>query len=176
MLNPLGIGFGSLRRHTERDKNVHDHAVAGSHPFAMSTTTAFNTITLPNGGELPAELTKDVEVELPTGLIGNPRATPRCPLPNFIEFSDITVLPNCSDDSVVGIIGLQGRIDQPLPGETIPEVSFLPVYNLEPGPGEVAKLGFAFAKVPVTIEVRLHRARQKLKESLTGTFEDLKHG
>jgi hypothetical protein len=128
---------------------------AGSHPFAMSTVTAFNTVTLPNGEQLPAELTKDVEVELPTGLVGNPQATPRCPQPNFIEFSDVTQLPNCSDDSAVGIIGLQGRIDQPLPGEGIPEISFLPVYNLEPGPGEVAKLGFVFAKVPVTIDVQV---------------------
>jgi hypothetical protein len=128
---------------------------AGSHPFAMSTVTAFNTVTLPNGEQLPAELVKDVEVELPTGLIGNPQATPRCSQPSFIEISDITLLPNCSDDSIVGIIGLQGRIDQPLPGEGIPEISFLPVYNLEPGPGEVAKLGFVFAKVPVTVDVQV---------------------
>jgi hypothetical protein len=128
---------------------------AGSHPFAMSTTTIFNTVTLPNGGELPEQLVKDVEVELPPGLIGNPRATPRCPQPSFIEISDITLLPNCSDDSVVGIIGLKGRIDQPLPGEGQPETTFLPVYNLAPGPGEVAKLGFAFAKVPVTVDVQV---------------------
>lgn len=128
---------------------------AGSHPFAMSAVTAFNTVTLPNGEQLPAELAKDVEAALPTGLVGNPQATPRCPQPSFIEISDITLLPNCSDDSVVGIIGLQGRIDQPLPGEGIPETSFLPVYNLDPGPGEVAKLGFVFAKVPVTIDVQV---------------------
>ncbi len=148
---------------------------AGSHPFAMSTATAFNTVTLPNGEELPAELVKDAEVELPTGLIGNPQATPRCPQPRFIEISDITVLPNCSDDSVVGIIGLQGRIDQPLPGEGIPETSFLPVYNLEPGPGEVAKLGFVFAKVPVTVdvEVEAHAPQDGLPVRIVATLRNI---
>jgi hypothetical protein len=148
---------------------------AGSHPFAMSTFTTFNTVTLPNGEALPAELVKDVEAALPIGLIGNPQATPRCPQPSFIEISDITVLPNCSDDSVVGIIGLQGRIDQPLPGEGIPETSFLPVYNLEPGPGEVAKLGFAFAKVPVTIDIQVeaHAPQDGLPVRIVATLRNI---
>jgi hypothetical protein len=148
---------------------------AGSHPFAMSTTTVFNTVNLPSGGELPEQLVKDVQVELPTGLIGNPRATPRCPQPNFIEISDITLLPNCSDDSVVGIIGLKGRIDQPLPGEGQPETSFLPVYNLAPGPGEVAKLGFAFAKVPVTIDIEVegHSPQKGLPVQIVATFRNI---
>lgn len=148
---------------------------AGSHPFAMTTTTTFNTVTLPNGEELPAELVKDVEVQLPTGLIGNPRAAPPCPQPNFIEISDLTLLPNCSDDSVVGIIGLQGRIDQPLPGEGLPETTFLPVYNLAPGPGEVAKLGFAFAKVPVTIDVQVeeHSPQEGLPHRIVATLRNI---
>ncbi len=166
-LKEVGVTFGDELGEPAMD--------AGSHPFAMSTATTFNTVTLPNGEELPAELVKDVEVALPTGLIGNPQATPRCPQPNFIEISDITVLPNCSDDSVVGIIGLQGRIDQPLPGEGIPETSFLPVYNLEPGPGEVAKLGFVFAKVPVTIDVQVeaHPPQERLPVRIVATLRNI---
>jgi hypothetical protein len=128
---------------------------AGAHPFQMTTSTAFNTLLAPNGTELPDQQPKDLIAELPLGLIGNPRATPRCSAPDFIDVSNETLLPNCSDDSVVGIVGFSGRIDQPLPGETVPEKQFLPLYNLEPGPGEVAKLGFAFAKVPVTIDVEV---------------------
>jgi hypothetical protein len=153
---PSWAGFG-LR---EADVGFSDEAgtpamQAGSHPFEMSTTTAFDTVVDSHGEELPDGQVKDLTAELPLGLVGNPRATPRCSGPAFIEISNETLLPNCSDDSVVGIVGVSGRIDQPLPGEPVPPKTFLPVYNLEPGPGEAAKLGFAFLKVPVTIDVRL---------------------
>ncbi len=166
-LKEVSVGFG--------DELGEPAMEAGSHPFAMSTVTVFNTVTLANGGELPEQLVKDVEAVLPVGIAGNPQATPRCAQPNFIEISDLTLLPNCSDDSVVGIIGLQGRIDQPLPGEGLPETTFLPVYNLEPGPGEVAKLGFAFAKVPVTIDVQVdqHSPQEGLPYRIVATLRNI---
>jgi hypothetical protein len=129
--------------------------VAGSHPFAMTTTTAFNTVADEEGRELPDGQAKDLSVELPPGMIGNPLAAPRCSGADFSEISNATLLPDCSNDSVVGLVGFSGLFTKPNLGEGIPDQLHLPLYNLEPGPGEVAKLGFAFAKVPVTFDVRL---------------------
>jgi hypothetical protein len=35
MLNALGVGFGYLSGNTERDKEVNDEPVAGSHPVGQ---------------------------------------------------------------------------------------------------------------------------------------------
>ena len=49
---------------------------AGSHPYEMTTTLNFPTFASgPNQG-LPTENVKDVVVNLPPGLIGNPNAVP----------------------------------------------------------------------------------------------------
>ncbi|HEY7831673.1 MAG TPA: hypothetical protein VIC06_14015 [Solirubrobacteraceae bacterium] len=51
---------------------------AGSHPYAYTTRIAFNTLTNHFGEQAPDGNVKDVRVEVPAGLVGDPTAVPRC--------------------------------------------------------------------------------------------------
>jgi len=123
--------------------------VAGSHPTILSTllTTPVRGYledpSLPRGPRLwgAAENTKDLLVDLPPGLVGNPTAAPRCPIAVFLAHS---ATPNsCPAGSQVGEFSISGEagIYLAVPGEgTIGER--LPIYNLVPEPGYPAEFGF----------------------------------
>jgi hypothetical protein len=128
---------------------------AGSHPFQLTTTLAFNqgaeeavAGTTEDGEEIggevipvPLALPKDQTFSLPPGLIGNPAATPKCSLE---EFEDGTESTTCPVDTAIGVasaeISLSGT--ETSKGEPQPEAIIDPVYNLEPSPGEPARFGF----------------------------------
>lgn len=130
-------------------------ALAGSHPYEMSTRIAFNTVETANGGELPDQQVRELTATLPEGLVGDPFATTQCPSSNFSEISFTTILPNCSDSDVVGILSARARLEQPSPGEKVGPRAYWPVYNLGAGPGRVAQLGVAILRVPVIIDIGL---------------------
>ncbi|HEU4461134.1 MAG TPA: hypothetical protein VFR75_00940 [Solirubrobacterales bacterium] len=120
----------------------------------MSTRISFNAVTLPDETDLPDEQLKNLVAELPEGFIGNPLATERCTGADFANISKETFLPACSNDAVVGVVNVTATLAPRPP--TDPGVgAYVPVYNLEPGPGEVAKFGFAYVNVPITIGARL---------------------
>ena len=73
---------------------------------------------------------KDVTVHLPTGLIGNPHATPQCSLQQFAA-------DQCPIDSQVGVAYVGVYLGNPVAAPF-----FTPVYNLEPPPGEAGLTGF----------------------------------
>ena len=62
-----------------RNQNGTQDILAGSHPYALNTTLVLNEPG-PTTGNL-----KDVELELPPGLVGNPDATPKCTYQEFIR-------------------------------------------------------------------------------------------
>jgi hypothetical protein len=118
---------------------------AGSHPFAVTNTLNFNTLFDPSRGyEVPDELAKDIKVELPPGLVGNPADIPHCSNADFLK-----ILPgganNCPDSTAVGTIQL--KLGNPGPTYITP-----PVYNLPTPPGVAQKFGFIVFIVPITIE------------------------
>ena len=128
--------------------------LAGSHPEEMSIKVAFNVKELPGELELPDEQLKNLVAELPEGFVGNPLATERCSGADFANVSKETNLPACSDDAVIGVVNVSARLDERPPDD--PSLgSYVPVYNLQPGPGQVAKFGFAYLQVPITIEAQL---------------------
>ena len=54
---------------------------AGGHPYAASVSIDFNTLTNPaplRGDLWPVEPVKDVLVDLPPGLVGDPTAAEQC--------------------------------------------------------------------------------------------------
>jgi hypothetical protein len=104
---------------------------AGSHPFEASTTIEFNETTS-NGLPVPDGSLKDIETQLPAGLVGNPKATPRCSLSAFQEGSNPLELGTCPDSSAVGTSVLQTPLGP----------FNAPVYNLVPAPGQPARFGF----------------------------------
>jgi hypothetical protein len=135
------FGFKSAEV-TFTDEGGAPESQAGSHPFAMTTSVAFNTVFDPElgegGADVPEGAVKDVKVDLPPGLVADRSAVPTCTGLEFAEFS-------CPDSTAVGVVAVV------LNKETIHD----PVYNLAPPPGVLAKLGFIVLGAPVTIELGL---------------------
>jgi hypothetical protein len=112
---------------------------AGSHPYEAGTefdvTTfeepgfCFPICELPEGGGF-----KDIEVKLPAGFVGNPRAVGACPNAEIITPLFVFGVPPACRSAVVGTTVLRGNAAL-LPLEA-------PVFNLEPGPNAPARFGF----------------------------------
>ena len=124
---------------------------AGSHPFDFGVDFALNTEgsgvfgvseyngeqVQPAGGEI-----RNIVVNLPPGMVGNPTAVPRCTKPQFEN--DIIGCPASTQ------IGLDMAI---LAGESGP-FNF-PVYNLVPPPGVAAQFAFNLSGNAVYIDSRV---------------------
>jgi len=148
--------------------------LAGAHPFAVTTTIRVGT-SIENGLEVTSGSLRDLDVQLPLGLAGIPTATPRC---TGAEFATLDVnaepqaLPECPNDSAIGTVRVgAGFRFFPVGGV---EEGGAPLYNLVPGPGTVAKFGFIFLKVPVTIDLRLsEEAPYRVTASITNAAQPL---
>jgi len=102
---------------------------AGSHPYEARFAFAFNQTTNSEGEPVPDEAAKDLEVDLPAGLIGSPVNIPQCRTEEFESSSLFS--QSCPEATQVGTM----RLDTTLFGVT------LPVFNLEPAPGHTAQFG-----------------------------------
>ncbi len=101
---------------------------AGSHP-ALGTSAVFaNTIISSVGDVVPAGDPKTIAVDLPTGYLGNPTATPRCPE----GFKDKA----CSIDTQVGVV-------QPITNEFGNSSSPDALHNVQAPVGYPAKFTFS---------------------------------
>jgi hypothetical protein len=141
---------------------------AGAHPFQLNTTFDLNQLKDTNPIEQPAgsfyrpevtppALAKDLNFELPAGLIGNATAIPQCTITQFFEIQ--VTAPGvgkteddnaCPADSAVGVATV--TVHEPA---TVGTVSLTePIFNLEPREGEPARFGFyvVIANSPVLID------------------------
>jgi hypothetical protein len=125
---------------------------AGSHPFQYTTTFELKAgfIYDPNAGKKvvePTALAKDVVVKLPSGLVGDPTAYPRCSLAQFLT------VPHgganlCPSDTILGVSSV--TIYEPKnSGAEGQLMRVVPVFNIEPGPGEAARFAYSPDGVPV---------------------------
>ena len=138
---------------------------AGAHPDA---TTAFAFNELPadaNGAILPDEDIRDVRVDLPVGLVGDPHAVPTCPQDLFN--TDGAVM--CPPESQVGVITVAyspyygfGKSDQ-----------LLPVYLLSAPDGVAARFGFRIGKSNVVISATV---RSGTDNGITATVRNVPGG
>ena len=124
---------------------------AGSHPFALSTNVLVNSGTEENAGEAGKTTVfaaggdvRNIEVNLPPGVVGDPSATPLCPPIQFAKAS-FGVGTQCPSDSQIGIVQLD------LSGFNTEG----PVYNLEPPIGNPAEFGFSVYGIPVVLIPRV---------------------
>ncbi len=94
---------------------------------------------------------KDVEVDLPPGLIGNPAATPtRCTSEQLTELGE--GFPSCPVSSQVGVATIvRGFFGT---NETFGGIG-KPIYNMVPPPGSPAMFGFSGASYPVLLLPRV---------------------
>jgi hypothetical protein len=112
----------------ERDGTI--DTMAGSHPYGYTVSFAFNS----NAKGLAEGNVRDIEVDLPLGLVGNPRALPRCSRQDF----DTGHETNCPGNTQVGI--LEANV-QGIPINA-------PVFNLVPPSGVPARLGVQLLGLP----------------------------
>ncbi len=110
---------------------------AGSHPYALTLSFFLN-----NTGIKPTHQARNITVNLPPGLVGNPTAVPRCTRPELD-------LAACPADTQVGVDepvldgpgegGEAGPIEE---GQAILFALRFPVYNVVPPPGVAAQFAF----------------------------------
>jgi hypothetical protein len=108
---------------------------AGAHPdatalFAFARDTA-NLSGMANTVPAPAGSTRDIQVDLPPGVTGDPGAVPKCSNAQFQ-----TLPPTCPPASQVGIAEIRVNLTAAAIGDYT-----LPVYALEPLPGRTAEFG-----------------------------------
>jgi uncharacterized repeat protein (TIGR01451 family) len=125
---------------------------AGVHPFQLTTTLEMNQVLKrdPAGTELTAgspALLRDLHFVLPPGLLGNVNVLERC---SSIAFStvvegDVNLCPSNTAIGVARVTFNEPNVYKGVATETVP------VFNLEPAPGEPARFGFEFDKVPVAL-------------------------
>jgi len=127
-------------------------AQAGGHPDFTSFIKIKTNPASPeeaDGDKSPWASTRDLFIDLPPGLTGNPTAVAECSL---AQFSTVLSTGECPRASQVGITELH------LYGLPIPIVE--PIYNLEPPDGaNVARLGFYGYNIPVVVNVDLQSDR-----------------
>jgi hypothetical protein len=120
---------------------------AGSHPYELTVVYATN------GGSREGHLgigsepisggeARDIVVNLPPGIVGNPTAVPRCTRQQF-DGETGSEEPSCPPSTQVGIdeAVIQGGLNKTLK-----------VYNLVPPPGVAAQFAFDFEDAPVFLD------------------------
>ncbi|HEY4094706.1 MAG TPA: hypothetical protein VGM33_04305 [Baekduia sp.] len=127
---------------TLTDASGNPQPQAGAHPD-LNVNVALNTEAGRYGTE-PAESLKDLSVELPPGLLGDPQALPTC---SNADFQHNT----CDRRAMVGVEAFDWSALAGLP----PAPANVPVFNLEPPKGVAAQLGFQVTTVSVIIDVRV---------------------
>jgi hypothetical protein len=130
---------------------------AGSHPYEVTTNFTLPVNKGLSGEPVPAGSLKDITVDLPAGLVGNPDAVPRCP--RSMLASSVLGVSHCPLDTQVGLLSLE------INSTTL----VLPVYNLVPQEGVPAQFGVFAIFFPITMNVTVRT------ESDYGTTVSLKN-
>ncbi len=128
---------------------------AGGHPYSLTTNIAFNTTESVNGqgdwfgghSRISGDV-KDILVDPPLGLIGNPQATPMCTQDQFRE-------QICPPSSQVGVSRIVfSTVDCAGCQQTGPLSTA--VYNMVPPPGVPAQFAFAYDIGGIHVRTRLN--------------------
>jgi hypothetical protein len=150
---PYGIEPAGLEL-TPENENFQPDLQSGDHPFQLTTTVNFNqtlAVDGPGKEELPSApaLSKNLTFQLPAGLIGRAAAVPQCTDAEF-GVQEVNNRNSCPENTVVGVADVTVNDAHPNTDEFI--ALAVPVFNLEPGPGEPARFGFETFHVPVVLD------------------------
>ena len=127
---------------------------AGSHPYQLTTTLDMNETLAPESQGAPElepsapALTRNLSLQLPPGLLGNPQAVAQCPDVDFASIGENNV-NSCPAGSAIGVALVTLNLASPPLGVFTEAV---PVFNLVPAPGEPARFGFEDTKVPIILD------------------------
>ena len=128
-----------------------------------TTMKPHSTVIMKNA---PVGDAENVITRLPAGVVGNPNNVPHCTQLNFANEDD------CSADTQVGIARPGIFFNEGDPG-VVYEIN-LPVYNLEPHPGQAGLLGFFLPLVNTPAFIVLS-ARTGGDFGLNATFTGIEH-
>jgi hypothetical protein len=126
---------------------------AGEHPFGITTSFTIPSMTRHNASEanyqrIPTERIKDLVVDLPAGLVGDPQATPHCPLSALHENILVSGSPtNCPTASKVGSVTFEGNGRFRVANGIFSGTSG--IFNMIPEAGAPAEFGFSYLGYPV---------------------------
>jgi len=126
---------------------------AGGHPYEAWTAFQMNRVTRPDGlFRVDGGGFRNVRVDLPPGLVGNPTAVPPCPKTRRIPADDVDVANSdprefCPPESVVGL----SLVTTPQDAGTV-ETRPAVVFNVEPPPGVAASFGFQLLGAPAFLD------------------------
>jgi hypothetical protein len=149
---PFGIVEAS--QHAYSETGVLDNQ-AGGHPAAVTTSFFFSNYYPSDREGSPLTATgsaRDVIVDLPAGLIGNPRTLPQCPISQLRSSLEVRK-SLCPVGSEVGVVMLRQEGGIGSFGGSFsfnPEVA-TPIYNIVPEAGYPAEFGFELFGVPVVM-------------------------
>ncbi|MCL2769629.1 MAG: hypothetical protein FWD42_05905, partial [Solirubrobacterales bacterium] len=121
---------------------------AGAHPFQLTNVLAFNTseVAASPGQQETAALAKDVTVQLPPGLIGNPTPFPQCTDAQFTHQEEGTEHDECAAQTAIGAATINFNASDGVGVHTVP------LFNLVPLRGEPARFGFEVVGAHVTLD------------------------
>jgi hypothetical protein len=121
---------------------------AGSHPFQLTTTLTLNQ----NGDPLdPPALARNLQFNLPPGLVANTSAVPQCSSLDFTHVSEGGIVNLCPGDTAIGVVSI--TVDEP---QNLGLVTFpVPLFNLAPNRGEPARFGFTVVNSPVILDTSI---------------------
>jgi hypothetical protein len=156
-ISPDAVDFGIERFSAVAEEEGGDEVTrAGSHPFQFSTTIQFNSGSMIlaanrefSSVEQPAQ-PRNLRFTLPVGMVGNTTAVPQCSLADFYDGRRFFT-NQCPDDTAIGVAAVT-IVENASIGFTRLAV---PLFNLEPGAGEPAKLGLTAGGAPVVIDTEV---------------------
>jgi hypothetical protein len=127
---------------------------AGDHPNALVTTFDINSFVSPDPAEFgtvaPVQDLKDVVVDLPLGLVGNPQSTPKCPQYDLTGQHGF----RCPPDTYIGTVTVN------TPGQEFPSSSPAnnepsPIVNVQPEAGYPAQFAFTLGSNAVMLYAKV---------------------
>jgi hypothetical protein len=162
-LRPGPVGFSA----TATQEGGTTATQAASHPQTLRTEVNFNL-----GPESPGELgvpftegdVKDLQIDLPPGLVENPAAVPQCSLAAFhtsrvSPFEKSHAGESCPDRTQIGTVEVRSSYG----GGTTRTFG---IFNLVPPPGAPSELGFNAYGAPVTFIPHVRQAEGEYGLSL----------
>ena len=146
---PFGFVDGSVSVSTSTSQ-------AGAHPdlnVRFAVTSVLDTHPLIPGFEMqrPLETPRDVVVDLPPGLVGDPSAVPRCTAAQFAR-------GGCPPESQVGVIRSEVFL--------LPDPTPSPVYNVVPSHGAPAEFAFIKLALPIHMLVSVRDGDHGLRTTI----------
>ncbi len=154
---PASFGMQNFQQELINEDGTVDTR-AGSHPYESISAFTLNEIGVhgTKSKSIAGYDMKDIEVDLPPGIVGNPRATPQCPREVYDKHIELAISPPpCPADTQVGVLRIE--LSQRGPGGNPPNIT-LPVFNLVPPAGYAAQFGFAAANRYGLIDVGVQGA------------------